>query len=212
MVIKMGTGMSKKCTSLRLKLVAKAGLMATLASNQALASGATEPGLPQLDINTWPSQIFWLVVIFGFGYLVMAKIVTPKIGVVIEGRRERLDEDLGKARQASADAERIRAEYEAGLETARNEAAEFARKAAAEAAAKASAAEQKAASKLATKVAAAEKKLGEARGEALDNLNAVAAEAALDAVKSLTGLKATKAQAEKTVKSIAKAMAPQQSN
>jgi F-type H+-transporting ATPase subunit b len=208
----MGTGMSKKCTSLRLKLVAKAGLMATLASNQALASGATEPGLPQLDINTWPSQIFWLVVIFGFGYLVMAKIVTPKIGVVIEGRRERLDEDLGKARQASADAERIRAEYEAGLETARNEAAEFARKAAAEAAAKASAAEQKAASKLATKVAAAEKKLGEARGEALDNLNAVAAEAALDAVKSLTGLKATKAQAEKTVKSIAKAMAPQESN
>ena len=37
-------------------------------------------------------------------------------------------------------------------------------------------------------------------------------EAALDAVKGLTGLKVTKAQAEKVVKAAAKAMASQEAN
>ena len=27
-----------------------------------------EAGLPQLKIGTWPSQLFWLVVIFAVGY------------------------------------------------------------------------------------------------------------------------------------------------
>jgi F0F1-type ATP synthase membrane subunit b/b' len=66
--------------------------------------------------------------------------------------------------------------------------------------------------KLASKVASAEKKLAEAKAEAMDNLNTVAAEAALDAVKGLTGLKATKSQADKIVKATAKAMAPQEAN
>ena len=179
---------------------------------KALAGGESEPGLPQLDISTWPSQIFWLIVIFGIGYVMMAKIVTPKIGNVLEDRRTRLDGDLGKAREASAEAAKIRAEYEVNLESARNNAAEFARKVADEAAEKAAAVEDKADKRLARKVAMAEKKLATAKAEAMENLNTVAAEAALEAVKGLTGLKATKAQAEKAVKAAAKAMAPQEIN
>jgi F-type H+-transporting ATPase subunit b len=72
--------------------------------------------------------------------------------------------------------------------------------------------EGKADKKLASKVATAEKKLATAKAEAMENLNTVAAEAALEAVKGLTGLKATKAQAEKVVKAAAKAMAPQEVN
>ena len=179
---------------------------------QAAGGGEASGGLPQLDISTWPSQIFWLIVIFGVGYVMMAKIVTPKIGTVLEDRRTRLDGDLGKAREASAEAAKIRAEYEADLESARNDAAAFARKAAAEAAEKAASVEGKADKKLASKVATAEKKLATAKAEAMENLNTVAAEAALEAVKGLTGLKATKAQAEKVVKAAAKAMAPQEVN
>ena len=50
---------------------------------KALAAGASEPGLPQLDIATWPSQLFWLFVLFTAGYILMAKVVTPRIGTVL---------------------------------------------------------------------------------------------------------------------------------
>ena len=84
---------------------------------RAKADGA---GLPQLDISTWPSQLFWLVVLFTTGYIIMAKFVTPRIGTVLEERRAKLDNDIGKARVASEDAARIRAEYEADLDAARS--------------------------------------------------------------------------------------------
>ena len=175
----------------------------------AYAAGDTEPGLPQLKVETWPSQLFWLVVIFGVGYVFMARVVTPRIGSVLEERRSRLDDDLTRAREASTEAAQTRADYEASLEAARNEAAEFARNAAAEAATKAEKAEAKAAKKMATKIAAAETKLAAARSEAEGNIVTVAAEAAMDTAQQLAGVKATKAQAEKAVKAAAKANAAQ---
>ena len=54
------------------------------------AAGDSEPGLPQLKVETWPSQLFWLAVIFAVGYIFMSRVVTPRIGSVLEERRERL--------------------------------------------------------------------------------------------------------------------------
>ena len=175
----------------------------------AKANGA---GLPQLDISTWPSQLFWLVVLFTTGYIIMAKFVTPRIGTVLEDRRAKLDNDLGKARVASEDAARIRAEYEADLDAARSAAAEIAKQATAEAAKKAEAGDAKIAKKLAEKVAKAEGKLATARNDALVNLNNVAAEAALSAVAKLADIKITAAQASKTADKLAASLDNQEAN
>lgn len=184
----------------------------TLVSHSAFAADAGKPGLPQLDVTTWPSQIFWLIVLFAIGYVIMSRIVTPRIGTVLEERRKRLDDDLAKARESSEDAAKIRAGYEETLETARAEAAAYAKDAAVKATQSAEAANAKLSKKLATKAQAAEAKLAKARSEAMESLNAVAVDAAITATQHLTGIKATKAQAEKTVKSLAKTMTPQESN
>ena len=196
----------------RNRLTAIAVALPAFMSAKAFAAGASEPGLPQLDIATWPSQLFWLVVLFGAGYLVMAKIVTPRIGAVLEERRQTVDGDLEKARAASADAAKIRADYESDLEKARIEAAEFAKQAAMEATKKAEVADAKIAKKLADKVGAAEAKLSKAKTSAMANLNDVAAEAATPAVASLAGIKTSSAQASKTAASIAKKFAKQETN
>ena len=196
----------------RNRLTAIAVALTAFMSAEAFAAGASEPGLPQLDIATWPSQLFWLVLLFGAGYLVMAKIVTPRIGAVLEERRQTVDGDLEKARVASADAAKIRADYESDLEKARIEAAEFAKQAAMKATKKAEAADAKIAKKLAEKVVAAEAKLAEAKTSAMANLNDVAAEAAMSAVASLAGIKASSAQARKTASSIATKLAKQETN
>ena len=196
----------------RYRLTAIAVALPAFMSAKAFAAGASEPGLPQLDIATWPSQLFWLVVLFGAGYVVMAKMVTPRIGAVLEERRQTLDGDLEKARNASADAAKTRAEYESDLEKARSDAAEFAKQAAMEATKKAEAADAKVARKLADKVASAEAALAKAKTEALANLNDVAAEAATDAVAALAGIKTTSAQAGKTAASIDTKLAKQGAN
>ena len=196
----------------RNRLTAIAVALQAFMSARAFAAGGSEPGLPQLDIATWPSQLFWLVVLFGAGYLVMAKIVTPRIGAVLEERRQTVDGDLEKARAASVNAAKIRADYESDLEKARIEAAEFAKQAAMEATKKAEAADAKTAKKLAEKVGAAEAKLAEAKTSAMANLNDVAAEAAMAAVASLAGIKASSAQARKTASSIATKLAKQEKN
>lgn len=201
-----------------MKMKMKTGISAFVAgsalfiTNSAMAAGDDKAGLPQLDIATWPSQLFWLVVTFGVGYIIMSRVVTPRIGHVLEERRTRLNDDLSKAKEASEEAAKMRADYEANLDKARSDAADFARDAALEAAANADAANAKVAKKLATKAAAADTKLAAARAEAMENLNAIAAEVALDAVQQLTGLKATKVQAEKSVKTLAKAMNAQEAN
>ena len=193
-------------------LTAIAVALTAFMSAKTFAAGASEPGLPQLDIATWPSQLFWLVVLFGAGYLVMAKIVTPRIGAVLEERRQTVDGDLEKARAASGDAAKIRADYESDLEKTRIEAAEFAKQAAMEATKKAEVADAKIAKKLAEKVGTAEAKLAEAKSSAMANLNDVAAEAAMAAVASLAGVKASSAQARKTASSIAPKLAKQETN
>jgi len=177
-----------------------------------MSAQAAGAGLPQLDISTWPSQLFWLVVLFTAGYILMAKFVTPRIGSVLEERRAKLDEDLGKARSASEDAARIRAEYEADLDAARSAAAETAKQAAAEATEQAEASDAKIAKKLAEKVAKAEAKLATARSEAMANLNNVAAEAAMAAVAQLANIQSTAAQAGKTADKLATQMAKQEAN
>ena len=118
-----------------LKICQHAGILiaGVAMPGRANAEGA---GLPQLDMSTWPSQLFWLVVLFTTGYILMANFVTPRIGKVLEERRAKIDDDLGKARNASQDAARIRAEYEADLDAARSAAAEIAKQALAEAAKK----------------------------------------------------------------------------
>ena len=189
--------------------VATATLVAGIGS-LAHAAGDSEPGLPQLQVDTWPSQLFWLAVVFGIGYIFMARVVTPRIGSVLEERRTRLDDDLTRAREASAEAAQTRTEYEASLDEARSDAAEFARKAAADAQAKADAAEAKAGKRMATKIGKAETKLAADRVEAEGNITAIAAEAAIDTAAQIAGVKATKAQAEKAVKAVAKDLAMQE--
>ena len=42
-------------------------------------NSAESGGMPQLNPEFWFSQIFWLIVTFGFMFIVLAKLVLPKI-------------------------------------------------------------------------------------------------------------------------------------
>ena len=80
------------------------GLM-TGGTTSVLAAGGEGAGLPQLDITTWPNQLFWLVVTFGIGYIIMSRMITPRIGNVLEQRGRTIQDDLNRAKEAEAEAQ-----------------------------------------------------------------------------------------------------------
>ena len=185
--------------------IAAAGLYTITASRAALAV-EPEPGLPQLDITTWPSQLLWLALVFGCGYLFMWLVVTPKIGSVLEARQARIKRDLADAKRATKKAQNVRESYEAGLEKARDEAAKYARNATAAAAKATAEAEAQSAEKTAKMMGAAEVELAKARTQAENNITAVAAEIAIDVAARLAGVNVTPQQAGTAVRDCAKAL------
>ncbi len=183
------------------------GLIALFGTASPAMAAGDSGGLPQLDFTTWPTQIFWLVVTFIIGYVLMWRIVVPKISTVLDDRRERISADIEAAKQADSQAKAMKAEYEAELEDARNKAAEAAREAVASAKAESDKTEADLAAKLAKKVKTAETKLASAREEALASLHEAAQSATIDVVAQITGMKLTSADAKKSVSAAAKLLA-----
>jgi len=158
-----------------------------------------------VDIATWPNQLFWLLITFAILFLLMNYVVTPRISVVLESRRDKIAGDLEKAKEADSDAKAMQVTYENALASARADASDKAQAATKAANDKVAAAEAEMAKKLAKKLATAEKKLATMRDEAMANLNDVATEVAQETVQQLIGVKATKAEVAKQVKAAAKA-------
>ncbi len=182
-------------------LTASCFLLGTRLAN---AAGGEPKGLPQLDVSTWPNQLFWLAITFTVGYLLMARVIAPRIGAVIDIRRQTISDDLKRAKAADAEAKQMKQAYEDALEAARNTATEAASKAMAEAKAQAEAAETDLSVKLAKKTKAAETRLAKMRNEAMANIHDVARELTLDTVGSVTRMKVTKADVDKALKKVAK--------
>ncbi len=94
--------------------------VATVTATQ--AHGGETAGLPQLDMSTWPSQLFWLTVTFGALFALMATHFLPRIGGMIEERRDRIADDLDQAAEFKGQAEDAQNAYEKELANARGKA------------------------------------------------------------------------------------------
>ena len=69
---------------------------------------ASEKGLPQLDLETYPSLIFWSIISLLIGYILMAFIVTPSIQSIINIRETNIQNDLIKAKNSNEEAQIIK--------------------------------------------------------------------------------------------------------
>ena len=68
---------------------------------QAAESG----GMPQLDPEFWVSQIFWLVITFGILFLVLSKLILPKISDNLETRKSQILDNLELAEKQRKESE-----------------------------------------------------------------------------------------------------------
>ncbi|MGE0153914.1 MAG: F0F1 ATP synthase subunit B' [Reyranellaceae bacterium] len=144
--------------------------------------------MPQFDVTSFPSQIFWLVVTFVVMYFVMAKLVLPRVGTVLQDRQEKIAEDLDRAGQLKKDAEEITATYEAALAEARAKAQALHRETADALAAAATKRQHEAGAAVAARIAEAEQRIAAARTEAMGQIKSVAADVAAAAIAKVAGV------------------------
>lgn len=173
-------------------------------TQSALAAGDSSGGLPQLDITTWPSQLFWLVVTFVIGYILISSLVAPSISSVLENRSTKISNDLEAAKKAQDNAKEVYTSYEVSLSEARSQAAIAAAKALEEAKAETASRDAAINKKLAASAKKAEARLSEMRDEALSSLEDLATETSQKIIAELTPVKVTKAVVTKHVTAHAK--------
>ena len=70
-----------------------------------LIQAAESGGMPQLDPEFWFSQIFWLIMTFGILYLVLSKLILPKISDNLETRKSQVLDNLELAEKQRNDSE-----------------------------------------------------------------------------------------------------------
>jgi F-type H+-transporting ATPase subunit b len=76
------------------------------------AFAAESVGMPQLNPEFWISQIFWLILTFGILYLVLSKLILPKISANLESRKSKILENIEAAEKQREDSEKKLKEYE----------------------------------------------------------------------------------------------------
>ena len=142
-------------------------------------------GLPQLDFNTFPSQIFWLLVAIVALYYLMSKIALPRIASVLEERADAIADDLDRAEEFKRKAQEAEAAYDQALADARAKATAIAAETRAEIQKDVDAAMAKADAEIAARTAEGEKRIAEIRDSALQSVEQVAEETAVAVVEAI---------------------------
>lgn len=146
---------------------------------------------PPLDATTFAPQLVWLAIAFGVLYWLLSRLALPRIGQVMEERRERVQRDLSEAERLKTETDAALKAYEQSHAEARGRAQGIAKEMRDKLAARADQERQRLDADLAAKIAGTEKQIAETKARALAGVNEIAAETASAIVAKLIGQEAS---------------------
>ena len=177
-----------------------------MAAAEGTVEGTAEPaehaGLPQMDVGTFPGQVFWLAITFGLLFLVLWRTTLPMIAGVIGARRNRIEADLGTAESLRKDAADALAGYESALATARSRAIKLADENKKRVVAEIDQLKAAGAATVQASTADAERRIMAERAKAVTGVKNAAADAAADIVERLIGTPVSREDAANAVASV----------
>ncbi len=159
------------------------------AAGQMAEHGAEPSGMPQLDFATFPNQIFWLLITLVVIYLVLSRVVLPRVSSVLSERQGTITNDIAAAEELKQKAVEAEDAYNKALNDARAESQKIAAEAKAEIQAELDIAIQKADAEISAKSAEAEAAIATIRKGAVASVKKVAGDVTKEIVASM-GVKA----------------------
>lgn len=143
--------------------------------------------MPQFELVNFAPQFVWMVIAFAILYFGIVRATLPKLGRTIDARDGKVKGDIAAARAAKAEADRMAADYDAGVASAQEQARARLEAVRRESAAALEAKLADSNAVLHARAAEADASLAAARQQAMARIEDVAADAAADIVEKLTG-------------------------
>jgi len=159
---------------------------------------------PPFDPSSFPSQILWLVLTFGAFYMIMSRVIIPRLAGILEVRHDRISRDLDEAERLKNEADAAHAAYEHELAEAKSNAHAIALEATEKAKAESAAAREKVEAELATQMAEAEARIADIKSKAMAEVGTIASDVTSEIVNDLVGGKVTKAEFAKVATDLVK--------
>jgi F-type H+-transporting ATPase subunit b len=149
---------------------------------------AAEEGVfPPFDARTFSGQLFWLFLSFGLLFILMSKIALPRIGAIIEERRDTIASALAAAEVAQKQAEEASLAHETALASAKANAQAIAQEAKTKSAKEMEATRDAVESALSHKLIGAQARINEMKEKAMGNVDDIAKDAVAAIIQQISG-------------------------
>jgi len=149
------------------------------------AFAAESGGMPQLNPEFWVSQIFWLVITFGILYVVLAKLILPKISANLEIRKSQILDNIEAAEKQRKESELKITEYEEAVQKSKDEAKNYLKQAREDLLKGISLKKNELDKELNEEIQKAESEIKELRDRAPEKINKIAVETSVDLLQQL---------------------------
>ena len=151
------------------------------------AFAAESGGMPQLNPEFWISQIFWLTLTFGILYIVLSKLILPKISDNLESRKSQILENIEAAEKQRQNSEEKLKEYEEIVSKSKMEAKNIFNQAREKALKDISAKKDVLDKQIDDEIGKAEQEIKELQKGAADKINKIAIETSSELIQKLIG-------------------------
>ena len=167
---------------------------------ETVIASEAKTGLPQLDLNTYPSLMFWSIISLILGFVLMKYLVTPNIKSILNSRETSLQNDLVKAKTSNQESEKIKQSIIKSQEDIKSKSQKIISDAILESKQSIEKNEKEISAKLELKVSEAEKKIIDTQNTVINDVINVAEEITADVVKKFTDIKYDKSNVKKAIK------------
>ena len=167
---------------------------------ETVIASEAKTGLPQLDLNTYPSLMFWSIISLIIGFVLMKYLVTPNIKSILNSRETSIQNDLVKAKTSNQESEKIRQSIIKSQEDIKSKSQKIISDAILESKQSIEKKEKEISAKLELKVSEAEKKIIDTQNTVINDVINVAEEITADVVRKFTDIKYDKSNVKKAIK------------
>lgn len=163
------------------------GVVVTTTAIHVPTAGEGGGKFPPFDTGTFAPQLVWLAIIFAALYYVLSRVALPRIGGLIEERRDRIQRDLSEAERMKTETDAALKAYEQAMADARGKAQGIARETRERLAADVERERQRVDAEIAAKIAETERQIAANKARALGSVNDIAVDTAGAIVSRLIG-------------------------
>ena len=165
---------------------------------------AESGGMPQLNPEFWISQVFWLILTFGFLFIILSKLILPKISNNIEDRKSKILENIETAEKQRSDSENKIKEYEKIILDSKNHAKNYFNEARQKILKDIDSKREALEKEINKEIGDAEKEIVELNNTSVEKINKIAIETASDLVESFLETEVNKSNISAVVEDLYK--------